>query len=106
MDSRAQLPVIHWVKENCGVDYVDMITEAGMDGILADEHYKDVDSLLKKIDISLEKHNSSIIFVVGHHDCGGSPVDDETHKKQIRIAVEKVKSWKPSCLYNWIMGLK
>jgi len=96
MDGRVQLPVIHWIKENCGVDYVDMITDAGMDGVLAGEDCKDMDNLLKKIEISLKKHNSNIVFVVGHHDCGGNPVDDETHKKQIRIAVEKVKSWKHS----------
>jgi len=96
MDGRVQLPVIYWIKENYGVDYVDMITEAGMDGVLADENYKNVDSLIKKIEISLEKHNSRIVFVVGHHDCGGNPVDDKTHKNQICMAVEKVKGWKPS----------
>jgi len=48
MDGRVQLPVIHWIKENYGVDYVDMITEAGMDGALASENYKDMHSLLKK----------------------------------------------------------
>ena len=96
MDGRVQLPAIHWIKENYSVDYVDMITEAGMDGVLADENYKDMDILLKKINISSEKHNSSIMFVVGHHDCGGNPVDDETHKKQICIAVEKMKKLKTS----------
>ena len=96
MDGRVQLPVIHWIKENYTVDYVDMITEAGMDGVLASKDYKDIDNLLKKINISLTKHNSNIIFIVGHHDCGGNPVDCETHKKQIRIAVEKVKRWEPS----------
>jgi len=44
----------------------------------------------------LEKHNSNIIFIVGHYDCGGNPVDDETHKKQIIISVKKVKSLIPS----------
>ena len=34
MDGRAQLPVIEWVKKNCDVEFVDMITEAGMDGFL------------------------------------------------------------------------
>jgi hypothetical protein len=96
MDGRVQLPVIQWIKENYGVDYVDMITEAGMDGILASEDYKDMHSLLKKIDISIGKHNSSVLFVVGHYDCGGNPVNDETHKKHIRVAVNKVKNLKPS----------
>ena len=102
MDGRVQLPIIYWIKENYGVDYVDMITEAGMDGVLTDESYKYVDSIIEKIELSLEKHNSGIIFVVGHHDCGGNPVDDEIHKKQIRITVEKVKRWKP---FMKIIGL-
>ena len=95
MDGRVQLPVIHWIKENYAVDYVDMITTAGMDGVLADECCN-IYTLLKKIDISLEKHNSNSIFIVGHYDCGGNQVDDETHKKQIHIAVEKMKNLRPS----------
>jgi hypothetical protein len=31
MDGRAQLPVIEWLKRECGVDYVDTITEPGPD---------------------------------------------------------------------------
>ncbi|HIH69534.1 MAG TPA: hypothetical protein HA299_02765 [Methermicoccus shengliensis] len=98
MDGRVQLPVIHWIKENYAVDYVDMITEAGMDGVLVDENYSNMD----RIDISLTKHNSNIIFIVGHHDGGGNPVDDETHKKQILIAVEKIKRLRHSPLGLWV----
>jgi len=36
IDGRVQLPVIEWIKQNYGVDHVDMITEPGMDGFLAD----------------------------------------------------------------------
>jgi len=96
MDGRVQLPVIRWIKENYGVGYVDMITEAGMDGVLAGEKYGCMDSLLTKIDVSIGKHNSGILFVVGHHDCGGNPVDDKTHKKQVHIAVNKLKNMKQS----------
>jgi carbonic anhydrase len=102
MDGRVQLPIINWIKENYEVEYVDMITEAGIDKVLASEDHKETKNILKKIDISIEKHNSSLIFVVGHHDCGGNPVDDKTHKKQIRIAVEKVKKLRPS---NHVIGL-
>jgi len=95
MDGRVQLPVIHWIKDNYSADYVDMITEAGMDGILSDACCN-INSLLKKIDISLEKHNSNSIFIVGHYDCGGNIVSEETHREQICIAVENVKRQKPS----------
>jgi hypothetical protein len=36
MDSRVQLPVIQWIKENYNVNFVDLITEPGMGGVLAD----------------------------------------------------------------------
>ena len=91
MDGRVQIPVIHWITQNYAVDYVDVITEAGMDKVLTDENYLNMDSILKKINISLKKHNSNNIFIVGHHDCGGNPVDDDTHKKQIHISVENIK---------------
>ena len=41
-------------------------------------------------------HGSKLIFVVGHYDCGGHPVDDETHKSDIRKSVENLKK-----LYLW-----
>ena len=106
MDGRVQLPVIQWIKKNYGVDFVDMITEAGIDGILADENYEDMHRLLRKIDISIEKHNSNTLFIVGHYDCGGNPVDDETHKKHICVAVNKLKNLKPTVpvIGLWVSG--
>ena len=101
IDGRVQLPVIHWIKDNYDVDYVDMITEPGMNGILADERYP-IENILKKIDVSVKKHGSGQVFVVGHHDCAGNSVDQGTHSKQIVQAVERVKYLRP--LVN-IVGL-
>ena len=50
MDGRAQLPVINWIMENYDIKYVDMITEAGINGFLADE-YLDISEILKKVRI-------------------------------------------------------
>ena len=88
IDGRAQLPVIYWIKENYGVDYVDMITEAGMDGKLAGDFNKYIDLMYDVIKISVYTHKSDYVFIVGHHDCAGNPVDDATHKKQIILAAE------------------
>ncbi len=33
IDSRTQLPVSNWIKENYSVDYVDTITEPGPDKV-------------------------------------------------------------------------
>jgi len=94
MDGRCQLPVIEWMKKRYGVEYVDMITEPGPDGILAER--KDntlLDSIKKRIQISVEKHASKVIAVVGHHDCAGNPVDRETHLKHIREAAAWIRTF-------------
>ena len=92
IDGRVQLPVIHWIKENYDVDYVDMITEAGMDSVLTAGNYSNMRNILKKLYLSLTKHNSNMIFVAGHYDCAGNPVDDITHKQHIHTAVKKIKT--------------
>ncbi len=90
MDGRVQEPAIKYIKDKYKVDYVDMITEAGMDRVLSENSSLD-NNLSHKIDISLNLHGSKLIFVVGHYDCGGHPVDDETHKSDIRKSVENLK---------------
>lgn len=90
MDGRVQIPVINWIKDNCGVDYVDIITEMGMDGYLYDWN-NPVNWILRKIGISVIKHDSGKLFIVGHHDCGGNPVDEVTHRKHIAGAVERMR---------------
>jgi len=95
MDGRVQEPVISWIKDNFEVDFVDMITEAGMDGYLADSK-SDVSRIQKKVNISLNREGSiNTVFVVGHYDCLGNPADDKTHKKQINISLERVKTFSP-----------
>jgi len=71
------------------IQYVDMITEAGIDGFLADIN-SDIDNILKKIEISISGHGSENIFVVGHYDCAGNPVDDITHKEHINAALKRI----------------
>jgi len=90
IDGRIQLPVIDWIKENYHVDYVDMITELGMDGVLFSSESA-IDDIITKAQFSLEKHDSKHVFVVGHHDCQGNPCDDQTHKKQICQATERLQ---------------
>jgi len=65
-----------------------------------------MESITSKIDISTVKHNSGIIFIVGHDDCGGNPVDEKTHRKQVHIAVNKIKEMKPSVqvIGLWVSG--
>jgi hypothetical protein len=96
IDGRTQQPVIDYIKQNYGVDIVDMITFPGADGIFSDERRLMEASLARQsASISVEKHNSRIIAVVGHYDCAGNPGDKSHHYLQIRKAlVEISSSWK------------
>ena len=88
MDGRVQLPVIRYLQHRFNVDYVDTITEAGPDLILSES--KDtiaVKTIFDRLDISVEKHNSVGIAIVGHHDCAGNPAPEEDHMKHIQKSV-------------------
>ena len=94
MDGRVQVPVTEFLKKKYGVDYVDMITEPGPNGILAANQDKvAIESIKRRIAISVGRHGSKHIAVAGHHDCAGNPVDQETHLAHIRSAIKTVKSW-------------
>ena len=93
MDGRVQNPVIDYIRDNFGVDYVDMVTEPGPNKILSDgKNINVLESLKKNVSISVEKHGSQIIIVTGHYDCAGNPEMD-VQKKHLRKAVEVISSW-------------
>ena len=93
MDGRTQLPVNKWTSEKFDVEYVDTITEAGPDRILADENDALVDSIKKRVSISVQKHGSKNIVMVSHHDCAGHPVSKEQHMVDLEKSVEMIKNW-------------
>ncbi|HEX5187612.1 MAG TPA: carbonic anhydrase [Nitrososphaeraceae archaeon] len=91
MDGRIQIPLTNWIKENFSVDYVDTITEPGIDKQVADN--TDLESIKTKIGISINKHKSEFIVVSGHYDCAGNPVSNEEHIIQIKKGIEVISSW-------------
>jgi hypothetical protein len=98
MDGRVQLPIIAWLKNKFGADYVDVITEPGPNKILAENKDKAIlDSIKRRIDVSVNKHHSKVIAVSGHADCAGNPVDSETQLGQIKISAQNVKTWYSGC---------
>ncbi|MCA0984970.1 hypothetical protein LCL89_13080 [Halobacillus yeomjeoni] len=96
MDGRVQLPVIHWMKEEYGVDYIDMITEAGPTRVVLRGTDKEKESIQSKIEVSTEKHGSEVIAVAGHFDCAGNPADKDDKIDQIKSSVEVIQAWSPS----------
>ena len=100
MDGRVQLPVLHWIKEHYSVDFVDVITEAGMDNVLSNQ--EDIREVLRSIDISVNVNKSTRLFVVGHYDCRGNPVEEKVHREEIASAVKRLKGHWPN---HEIVGL-
>ena len=96
IDGRAQLPVIEWLKFHGGVQYVDVVTEPGIDGILSGAIEGDYTRIHRNVSVSVEKHSSNIIVVAGHFDCAGNPVSNEEHIKHVRNSVQTVIEWFPS----------
>ena len=93
IDGRAQIPVIKWMKENFGVDYVDLITEPGMDKVLSQGQWSEADRLRDKVIISINAHNSNVVAVVGHFDCAANPASDRKHFHDIVESTYVVESW-------------
>ncbi len=94
MDGRTQLPVLSWIIENYDIDYPDMITEAGPIKILAEGKQTEIIEAIKyRMDISINKHHSKYIFIVGHYDCAGNPVKKSIQLQQIRQAIKRIETW-------------
>jgi carbonic anhydrase len=94
MDGRVQEPIITWMKHQYHADYVDMITEPGPIKHLADEKSTTIlQSIKKRVEISIQKHGSLVIAVIGHYDCAGNPTDNETQLQQIKTSMNTIKKW-------------
>lgn len=95
MDGRVQDAVKDYMKENYGVDYVDMITEPGPNKILCDSNGCDkavIEDIKKRVEISVHHHGSKVVAIVGHDGCAGNPATKEEqveHLKKAKEAVEK-----------------
>lgn len=91
IDGRIQIPINSWIKEHFKVDYVDTITEPGIDKI---EEPTNVEKIKHKVNISLKAHKSQIIAISGHYQCAANPGDKTSHIPQIEKWIKKINSWK------------
>lgn len=96
MDGRIQLPVINFLRERFGVDYIDNITAAGPVGVLSSRSDKQaVQSIIDRVDISVNCHKSDKIAVVGHYDCAGVNAEQQEHEKMVADSVEFIRKKYP-----------
>jgi hypothetical protein len=88
MDGRVQLPVNEYLRRRFGVEYVDTITEAGPNGVLARlDNMSLLESIDVRLDISINGHGSVALAVAGHHDCAGNPGPEEKQHADVKTAV-------------------
>lgn len=95
MDGRVQETVLRKVKELTNATYVDNITYAGPDGALVNGGENVDDHFRRHIGISVSKHGSANVYIFGHDDCAGNPVDRESHQVHEKLAAEKIRGWFP-----------
>ena len=93
MDGRVQTPVADWVKIHQHVQYVDMVTEAGVDGMMARGSQAELESVKRRVLVSVNAHHSRFIVIAGHQGCAGNPVSDAEHLADIKGAIQVVSSW-------------
>jgi carbonic anhydrase len=94
MDGRVQVPVNEYLTTKYKADYVDTITEAGPNKILAENINETlVTSIKDRLEISIYKHNSTVIAMVGHYDCGGNPAEKDEQIVQIKESIKLIKTW-------------
>jgi len=96
IDGRVQLPIIHWFRETYRVDYVDVITEPGVERLFSDRNK--AQQIRTKIIQSLNTNKARTIIISGHHDCEVNPISKKDHIAQIKNAIDTIKSWKLSVL--------
>jgi hypothetical protein len=93
IDGRTQIPVITWLKEKFNLDFIDTVTEPGVDKITAIKDNEKTEEIKSKVLISINAHGSSLIAIAGHHGCAGNPVSKDEHIEQIKKSMDAIKSW-------------
>lgn len=93
IDGRAHYPVKSWLQASFDAEFVDRITEPGVDKLLADGAADVIEGIKQQVLISVNAHDSKTVAVVGHHDCAANPVSETQHRHDIGAAVATVQAW-------------
>ena len=92
MDGRTQIPVTRYMQKRFGAEYVDIVSEPGPNRILAaDEDATTIDSIKRRVQLSVERHESLGIAVIGHHDCAGNPSPAVQQTRDTLAAVRRIR---------------
>jgi hypothetical protein len=94
IDGRVQEPILKFSRKKFKADFVDTVTIPGPDKVLSQDKPVDKIRLVKDCTLlSLDKHKSKVVLIVGHYDCAANPVDKKTHILQLKQAQSRIKGW-------------
>jgi hypothetical protein len=93
IDGRVQQPVTDWLKTNCGVDYVDVITEAGPTLVLLHGTPGQLEGIRSRVQISVREHRSATVALAGHGKCAGNRAPKEKIIRETREGMDIIRSW-------------
>ncbi len=94
MDGRVQDAVSQYIKKTYGITYVDMVTEAGPNKILADKtNTAIVENIKDRVWISFHHHKSNLLFIAAHEGCAGNPAPKEEQIKHLIKAKKTTESF-------------
>lgn len=95
IDGRTQQPLLDWVRRELGVSHVDVVTEPGVDAVLARGDDNAVQALLDKVCVSRLAHGAVALVVAGHHDCAANPGDAAAHAADLARAMTLLRQALP-----------
>ena len=95
IDGRTQQPLLDWVRRMLDATYVDVVTEPGVDAVLARGDDTIVQALLDKVCVSLLAHGAVALIVAGHHDCAANPGEAAQHEQDLAAAVDTLREALP-----------
>jgi hypothetical protein len=84
------------MREMLSVDFVDLITHPGVDGFVAGDPRAAERLLRAAVEISVQRHASPVLALVGHHDCAANPGSAEVHREQLLQGLRALQAWQLS----------
>ena len=96
---------LNWEFEKQGLIVIHNIEANAVKTRIVDiESEQKVESIIERVNISVEKHGSEIIAIVAHDDCAGNPVEKEVHLNHLRQAFSNLRKTYPDIdiLLLWV----
>jgi hypothetical protein len=87
IDGRTQGPLIKWVRRRARVDYVDLVTEPGVDKALSQGSDTEIAAIRTKVEVSARAHHSRLCGTAvysrfpSHRLQSRSCTDDRSHTR-------------------------